>query len=55
MNFPIQTGAEVENRSIITARVVVRQKKNKKHTHISVKAIHSSLRSESKRNLIINK
>ena len=47
MNFPIQRGAEVKNRSIITApNVVVRQKK--KRTHIIVKSIHSSLRSESK-------
>ena len=47
MNFPIQRGAEVKNRSIITApNVVVRHKKK---THIIVKAIHSSLRSESKK------
>jgi hypothetical protein len=50
MNFPIQRGAEVKNRSIITTPK--RDDRHKKKTHIIVKLIHSSLRSESKTNVI---
>ncbi|KAE9544696.1 hypothetical protein AGLY_000238 [Aphis glycines] len=41
-------GAEVKNRSIFTAPNVIDRHKKKKNTHIIVKSIHSSLRSESK-------
>ena len=47
MNFPFQRGDEVKNWSIITAPNIVVRQKNKK-THIIVKSIYSSLRSESK-------
>jgi hypothetical protein len=49
MNFPFQSGAEVKNRSIITTPKSDDRHKNKNNkTHIIVKSIHSSLRSESK-------
>jgi hypothetical protein len=48
MNFPIQRRVEVKNRSIITTPKRDDRHKNKKKTHIIVKSIHSSLRSESK-------
>ncbi|KAE9545734.1 hypothetical protein AGLY_001277 [Aphis glycines] len=49
IQLPFQRGAEVKNRSIFTAPNVVdrQKKKTKTKTHIIVKSIHSSLRSES--------
>ena len=49
MNFPIQRGAEVKNRSIITTPKS--GDRHKKKTHIIVKSIHSSFRSESNKNI----